>query len=348
MAGGTFGLRRSACEGSSMYVSNFDDWYERASVRVKPRRMLLDEEAAGRVYFPSAQLPIVDHPLVRERGAAAVRTLQIRHLYRYLDFTTHLEHHLVNSAAQKIAFKRTDFDLPDAMLFDAHKLYTDEAYHALFSEDLKIQVVAATQVLPGTTGAPGFLKWLHGQQAAHPPEWEGLLEIYSAVVAETLISATLVQVPRDPTVVTAVRDLIADHAEDEAIHHKFFAQLFRMTWPKLSAEQRSFLGPKLAQFMIKFLFPDFAELRANLRTVGLDEAAAEEVLEQTYASRDEVMAGIRRTARMTLRLFEQCGVLRDAEAQEAFEREGLLVPTPAATLEEEMAEGLAYAESVER
>ena len=317
-----------------MYVSNFEDWYERASVRTKPRRILLDEEAEGKVYFPVAQMPILSHAMVRERGPEVARVLMVQQLYRYLDFTSHLEHHLVNSAAQRIAFRRSDFDLPGEMLFDAHKLYTDEAYHALFSEDLKIQVASATRILPAASGAPEFLRWLHEQQACHSPEWSGLLEIFSAVVAETLISATLVQVPRDPTVITAVRELVADHAEDEAIHHRFFAQLFRMTWPTLSAKQRAMIGPKLAQFMVKFLFPDFGVLRASLEGVGLDPVQAEQIVEESHSSRGEIMEGIRRTARMTLRLFEQCGLWGDSRIRDSFEQEGLLVQTPETFLED--------------
>lgn len=308
-----------------MYVSNFDDWYERASVRTKPRRILLDEEAEGKVYFPVGQMPILSHPLVRERGPGVARALMVQKLYRYLDFTAHLEHHLVNSAAQKIAFRQTDFDLPGEMLFDAHKLYTDEAYHALFSEDLKLQVVATTKMLPLSSAPPEFLNWLRVQQASHPPEWSGLLEIYSAVVAETLISATLVQLPRDPTVITTVRELVADHAEDEAIHHRFFAQLFRMTWPMLSEKQKAMIGPKLAHFMVKFLLPDLGELRTGLVAAGLDPVDAEQVLDESHSSRGEIMEGVRRTARMTLRLFEQCGLWQDSRIRDSFEREELLV-----------------------
>jgi len=308
------------------YKSNFDDWYTRATVRMKPRRMLLDEEAMGKVYFPAGLMPVAGHPLVREKGPGVVRELLVRNLYRYLDFTSYLEHQLVNAAAQRIAFRATDFTLPDEMLFDAHKLYTDEAYHALFSEDLKLQVVEATKILPLSSGPPTFLRWLREQQALCSPEVGRLLEIFSAVVAETLISATLVQIPRDESVITTVRELVTDHAEDEAIHHKYFAQLFRIVWPQLSLKQKEVIGPQLAPFMVKFLYPDFLALRPSLAAAGFDLEQTEQILEESYSSQPEILAGIRNTARMTLRLFEQCGVLTDPRAADAFAENGLLAP----------------------
>ena len=46
------------------------------------------------------------------------------------------------------------------------------------------------------------------------------------------------------------------------------------------------------------------------------------------------MEGIRRTARMTLRLFEQCGLWGDSRIRDSFEQEGLLVQTPETFLED--------------
>ncbi|HVT16321.1 MAG TPA: diiron oxygenase [Thermoanaerobaculia bacterium] len=304
------------------YTPRLEDWYQRATVRVKPRRILREEEEMGKVYFSPDLLPFVHHPLLRERGPRIEREVLIRHLYHYLGFTCYLEHELVNIAARRIAGRDTDFELPPQMLFDAHKLYTDEGYHALFSEDMKLQIVAATGVLPLRTGPPQFLRWLRRQQEGHPPEAAAILETFAAVVAETLISATLVQLPRDERVVTAVRELVTDHAEDEAIHHHFFAALFRIAWPQLSARQREIVAPLLASFMLEFLQPDLPSIRHNLAAAGLNPQETELVLASSYPP-DKVLDGIRRTARMTLRLFATCGLDADPRAADAFTAAGL-------------------------
>ena len=88
---------------SPSYVRKLRHWDTRSSVRVKPRRLLRDEEAMGRVYFSPELVPIAEHPLVRRFGPETVRQLQVRQLYRYLDFTTQLELEVVNTVAKEIA-----------------------------------------------------------------------------------------------------------------------------------------------------------------------------------------------------------------------------------------------------
>lgn len=315
-------MKGSVGEVLPEYKSGLENWYAQASVRVKPRRRLEEEEEMGKTFFPADLVVIAQHPLVCERGPAVQRELMIRHLYRYLDFTTSLEHELVNSAVRRIVTKGTDFNLPDAMLFDAYKLYCDEAYHALFSEDLKRQICERTRILPAQRGEPSFLQWFRKLQADHSPDLSGLLEIFFAVVSETLITATLVQVPRDRRVVTAVRELIADHALDEAIHHKYFSHLFRTVWPQLGTSQKRILGPLLPEFTLQFLQPDLEGAVQNLLSVGMDRETAEQVVSESYP-RERVQAGIRSMARATLRLFDEQEVRKDLRTAEAFDACGL-------------------------
>src|SRR5437764_14470799 len=104
-------------------VGKLPNWDTKASVRVKPRRMvLLDEEARGKVYFSPELVPIGQHPLVRQFGPEAVREMQVRHLYRYLDFTTLLELEVINEVSKDIALGKLSLDLPAVLRPDAFKL----------------------------------------------------------------------------------------------------------------------------------------------------------------------------------------------------------------------------------
>jgi P-aminobenzoate N-oxygenase AurF len=304
------------------YISRFDNWDERATVRVKPRRTLQLEEEQGKVFFPPELVAMVEHPLVQARGPAARREVLIRHLYTYLDFTTFLEHDLINGAARRIATGGTDFELPEKVLFDAYKLYCDEAYHALFSEDLKRQIQEATGVRQARPAIPTFLRWCRQQQQQHDPRLHGLLEVFFATIVETLISATLVQVPRHPQVVQPVRDLIADHAEDEAFHFQYFSYLFGRIWIALDKSHRQLIGPLLPEFIIRFLSPDETYLERNLGSIGLSDEEIHTVTAESYP-RAELLEGIKRTARNPLRLFEEFDVRSDPRTADAFAATGL-------------------------
>lgn len=304
------------------YVSRFENWNERASVRVKPRRLFAEEEEKGRVFFPKKLVPVLDHPLVAGLGAAAERELLIRELYTYLDFTTFLEHDLVNSAARRIATGGTDFELPSEMLFDAYKLYCDEAYHALFSEDLKRQIQSATGIVQNTPDVPMFLTWVREQQRKSDKSLHAFLEVFFAMIVETLISSTLVLVPRDTEVVSSVRRLVADHAEDEAFHFQYFAHLFRLVWPRLERHQREVVGPLLPHFIMRFLGPDTGSIARNLGAVGLSDEEVHKVIEESFPHH-RVVAKVRRMARVPLRLFEEFEIRSDTKTAEAFEQVGL-------------------------
>jgi hypothetical protein len=305
------------------YKSRLSDWDSRAGVRAGPRR-LLDEEATGKVYFSTPLVPLIRHPLIVKLGPEAERSLLIYHLYSYLDFTASFEIEVVNRGAQRIAFGKSGIDLPGEMLFDAYKIYCDEAYHSLFSIDLKVQIEAATGIkaLPYNFG--DFLRRLRKAHAAVPSNLRGISGLLFVIVFETLISSTLNKIPKDEQVITAVRKMIADHADDEARHHAFFSSLLDVLWPQLSKRQKSILGPILPHFIIKALEPDYASIRRRLKLYDLRPDEIDQVIEESYPW-PEVISGLRKTAGATLRLFERNGLFEDRETLEEFQRSGLII-----------------------
>lgn len=305
------------------YNSRLKDWDSSAGVRAKPRRMLSDEEAMGKVYFSTALVPIIHHPLVVGLGPETQRRLLIQHLYHYLDFTANFEIEVVNHAARRLAFGKFGFRLPNAMLFDAYKVYCDEGFHSFFSVDIKLQVEAATGVAPLPYNFREFLGRLNEARRGVPDNLRQASALLIVIVFETLISSILNKIPKDRQVISAVRDMVSDHADDEARHHSFFSNLFDILWPQVSKKQQSILGPLLPHFIIKSLEPDYNVIRRRLASCDLRPSEVEQIIEESYPP-EEVIAGLRKTAGATLRLFERNGLFRDARTLDAFRRSGLL------------------------
>ncbi|HST22772.1 MAG TPA: diiron oxygenase [Blastocatellia bacterium] len=285
--------------------------------------MLMDEEAAGKVYFSTALVPIIHHPLIVRLGPESQRRLLIQHLYHYLDFTANFEIEVVNRAAQRIAFGKLIPGLPKAMLFDAYKVYCDEGFHSVFSIDIKHQVEAATGVNPLPYNFTEFLNRLNEARKGVPASLKPVSGLLIVIVFETLISLILNQIPKDKQVISAIRDMVADHADDEAKHHSFFSNLFDMLWPQLSKKQQSILGPLLPHFIIKSLEPDYASIRRRLALYDLSPNEIEQVIEESYPQQ-KVLAGLRRTASATLHLFERNGLFEEPKTLFAFQSSGLL------------------------
>jgi len=305
------------------YRSRLGEWDSLAGVRVKPRRMLTEEQLMGKVYFSTALVPIIDHPLIVRLGPEIQRQLIIQHLYHYLDFTANFEIEVVNRGVQRIAFGKLGVDLPKDMLFDAYKIYCDEGFHSVFSADIKLQVEAATGVEPLPYDFKQFLDRLNKARKDVPANLRQVSGLLIVIVFETLISSILNQIPRDRQVISAIREMVSDHAEDEARHHAFFSNLFDIIWPRLTKRRQAILGPLLPHFIIKSLEPDYAAIRQRLASTGLPAKQIERVIEESYPA-NEVIAALRKTAGATLHLFERNGLFEEPGTLHAFNSSGLL------------------------
>ncbi|HEX3147665.1 MAG TPA: diiron oxygenase [Gemmataceae bacterium] len=305
-------------------VTKFPDWDRKATARVGPRRVLDSAVDNCEVYyFPPELVPVIRHPLVEALGPAVTRDLIIRHLYRYLDFTAHLEFEVVNSVAMKIALGKAGVVVPDVMRADAFKLYEDEAHHAQFSDDLRRQVEAATGVVANIEGDPPFLSKLRHIQASLPYELAASAEMLFTVVSETLISSTLNAIPKDQRVATAVRQVVRDHAEDEGLHHAYFTAFFDCFWPQVRQPHQEMLGALIPRFIRIFLEPDRRGLYDALRAQRLTPDQAEQAVEESYP--ESLLAeDARYAAQATIAMVERHGLLEDSCVRDAFVAYGLI------------------------
>jgi hypothetical protein len=301
------------------YRSRFGRWDERASVRVKPRRVLLPGPA-GQVYFPPEHHPAVAHPLVTARGESLTRFLLVQRLYQYLHFTTELELHAVCPVANRICRGQVDLDVPEAARRDAFKIVTDEAWHAQFSYDLMRQVEAETAVPVPAFAPPPFVALLDGIAERLSPELRGAAAMLCTVVSETLITALLADLPHDRRLPAAVRDAVRDHAEDEGRHHAYFRHFLTLLWHALDARQRRALGPLLPEIIDAFLAPDRHAHAHSLAAGGLSASEVAQVLAESYPA----PAGNARAAAPTVRYFAEVGVLDDPATRAAFAAANLL------------------------
>jgi hypothetical protein len=217
-----------------------------------------------------------------------------------------------------ISRRRSGFDLPETMIEDAYKIYTDEAWHAQFSDDLQRQVAVKTGVGPSVFEEPNFFRRLNALKRDLARADQQLVMIFFTIVSETLISAILSDIPSDARVVAAVREVVADHAQDEGRHHAYFSRLLEYTWPRLNRAQRELIGPLLPEMILAFLEPDFVAIAGNLRACGLTAEQIDQVMTESHPPA-AIRAEIRADSRATIRHFERVGIVDDPRTAEALE-----------------------------
>jgi len=171
--------KRNLCTSSRPYRSSFNKWDSRASVRNAPRRM----DKVNSALFPERFLPVLKHDLVQELDGNSRELLRKSGLYRFLNFTHKLEILVVNTVTANIALGRYNTDFTDEVRLDAHRIYVDEAYHALFSFEL-MQKVNVGNIAPAAfqEGTPAFIRRTQELIEGHIPGDRALLSYAQKLV----------------------------------------------------------------------------------------------------------------------------------------------------------------------
>ncbi|MFL8077367.1 diiron oxygenase [Xanthomonas vasicola] len=267
------------------------------------------------------------HHLVQAQGPDALHWLLAQALYSNLEFTQVLEHQVVNTAVYRIARNDSGFELPPDMVIDAWNILVDDSYHGKLTADLTRLVQAQTGIPSTSAKPPAFYERLQREFARADSSIAELLPLFFCSISETLITKNLVEIPRDPRVIDAVRQVMKDHAEDESRHHRFFTSFIALTWPQLSERLKQRIGPLLPSFIAIFTDTDLVAVRGQLHDIGLDQAQADEVINDCY-SPQQVAQVLREASRSCMGTLRKVGVLDSAHVQDECERLGLLDRLP--------------------
>ncbi|MEH0973144.1 diiron oxygenase [Micromonospora sp. CPCC 205546] len=255
---------------SASYRSAFENWDSRASVRVKPLRPTTDETAT---FFPPEQ--ITGHEELRGvLTPEAWRRYLVLNMQAYLDFTVQLEALIVLPVTALIGVDRSGVELPEAMRRDAMAITTDEAWHGQFTADLMRRIHAQTSVAPSLPATYEFQRTRDRLRDSVAPALRPAFDLLVTYVSETLISTRLMSMPRDGRLPGYVREVVADHCEDERRHHAYFRAFLPYLWRSLAASERSTLAALVPDTVVAFLGRDKALEEHLLVRAGMDAAAA--------------------------------------------------------------------------
>jgi P-aminobenzoate N-oxygenase AurF len=296
-------------------------WDTRSSVRATPLRQYhADPDSHS---FSPGLIAIMDHEIVRMADEPRRRTIETQRLFSYLYFTEKLERRAVMPVCADIAENMTPLNIPHALQREASKIIIDESHHAECAVELTDQIAEVTGEMPNISGRPEFLTKLEAVEQRYHGGDRKLAMITFTAVSETLITGTLTRVPHDRSVHQVIRDVIMDHAIDEATHHACFKQVIGMMWSQLDAQQKDRIGPLYAEFIEAFLAPDLRAELGWLRAARFSPAQAAKILEETYESLDMALI-YRRQANPTISMLREFGMLDHAATHDALAKRGLI------------------------
>lgn len=264
------------------YRSAFKTWDEKSSVRSKPRRLIEGPLNLGGS-FPAGLVPISSHPIIINRGPEALQRILALHLMRFLYFTQALETVIVNEVTRDIALQRSIVDVPDDMAYDAHIIYTDEAYHAQFSFDLALQLKQKSGFSYPLQHVPRCVRALRELLSRiEDPREAQLLKTAFVVVTEMMITSMINDQRNREAIPSALDDAWADHAADEARHHAFYREYLKLLWVQLSPDNKIKLGVSIPNILRELTKPDSEDIRLELDSMFFSSSEIDQIIGETY------------------------------------------------------------------
>jgi hypothetical protein len=150
-----------------------------------------------------------------------------------------------------------------------------------------------------------------------------LADLLQAVIMETAITSILKEIPRDESIVTIVRQTIADHAHDEKYHHAYFTDLFIALWTALPPPKRHQVGQSVPHLMIAVLGPRKEQVESILGSININSDKVSQIINDIYTD-EYIASGVRSTAKATIRLLSRVGVFDDPVILDSFRRAMLI------------------------
>ncbi|MEN2395552.1 diiron oxygenase [Pseudomonas halotolerans] len=300
------------------------DWDNKAAVRVRKNGYRLpddlEQQLASRDWFAPAFIPYIEHPLINKAGRSIAQRLAANHLVYFLDYTTLLEHRVVNRAVETIVHGELAVPIPIQMKTAALQLYTDEGYHALFSNEVAEQIAALYDIRD--RAIPRRIDRLLGVIAAASPPDRPLAWFLLGFVSETIIAKELLSITRD-TLVSTVYLMLRNHLEDEARHSRYFSEVFQYLWSALAPEQRALAARLLLDIIGLYFEPDTAWLMRSLASVGFDEQDSLKIVAGLLQP-DAHARRVRSGAVSTFTAMQQAGFFDDGANRQMFFQAGFI------------------------
>lgn len=312
---------------SGLWKNSFTlgDWNTRASVRASDYQYKLppdlEKQLESRDWFPPALLPYLRHPEVRLADKAITKRLCANHLVNFLNYTTLLEHRIVNRSVEIIVHDELEFAIPSRMKTAALQLYTDEGYHALFSYQLAEQISEFYGTTTPSTMHRRIIK-LNQLIDTTPDEQKSITWLLVGFVSETIIAKDLRDVYQK-TLVCCVQAMLKEHLADEARHSRYFSEVFHYLWLQMSDEQRISSGRQLLDIILIFFETDQKWLEWSLRSVQLSETAVKQILTMMADPQAHILRA-REGASPTFQALKKAGFFKRPKIRQLFSNMALI------------------------
>lgn len=289
-------------------------WMDSSAIRKKefPQTELIIQEEGE--WFSANAASYLNHSLVTELSKATQESIRFNQLVRYQQFTDQLELELVIPVSMDIANGRYDASgMGPNLKQEARLIIIDEATHSYIANGV-IECVGSYELATGSDYSPApFIKKLDSINQGQEPS---ISRFVAAFVSETLITGNLLQIPKDLSVKATVRQIVRDHAQDEARHHRYFGLAMDQFWYSNKGSRGDLIRDLMYKRIIDFVVPDRDFIIDVLRYHGMCKDDAEAVFRETFSSL-AIETELMRAAEPTIQMAIKSGIIDESTPWQA-------------------------------
>lgn len=320
----------------AFYQSRSAQWDQRAGVRNNPERYelnLVEDQSSETSWHLPNYSAILEHSELQNLTDEQKEFVMGTQLLEFVTKQTVFEIDCVNAVASKIAHNKTDFKLSESLKLDALKIYTDEGYHAYYTQKVANQIrehykIGESDIYPFVRP---FYEKLDKLFSQFGEEYVDLAKLGLVIVGESQIvsdiSEEMKQIVHEP-----IRVMFRDHMADEVFHAKFFAVLLESVWPQLDLDSQVVLCKSMIDSMILLGTPRTDIYYFSLAQLGFSSQTIRKCIEETYETHEWTVARIAERVKPTISLLHTVGVFKNLKCRDLFES-SLLMPEGIAVCE---------------
>jgi hypothetical protein len=261
----------------------FNAWDVQSAVRSLPYPLIEDDSLLrSELRNPESPLRSTVKDLLPDsvgipkiEADAVARAVAIS-LIQVLENSSEMELCITNEAVRRMIFGRLLDVVGEETALEAMQLYTDEAYHALFSKHLIERVSCAFDV-PSPPPDSQLSRCLIELISSAPAELSDILWFMAAMCVETQVVRSLINhVGRNSNSHEGrpIQGLLNDHLRDELTHTRFFLRTFERLWAGLEPEAKISIGVRLPEIILEVNKPNSTRLSEIYMALPIDAEAA--------------------------------------------------------------------------
>lgn len=262
------------------------DWDTTAKVRTCGEAYDLNLSIASFNDDISWHLPsysgILNHPSLRNISALDKKFIMGTQLLEFVIKTTKFEIEYVNKCTSKLALGEFNLSIPQALKLDALKIYTDEGYHAYFSQKIADQIIDYYSIEDDLTPyTNNFFNQVDGILYDRSSEKHNLAMLACVIVSESMIVNDIAGEMKD-IVYEPIKLMFKNHMIDEAFHGKYFLTLFSVIWDQLDDSQRIIFANYICDFVTIFGKPRTDIYFYSLEKLGFEAENIKGMISEIY------------------------------------------------------------------